>query len=263
VDTHTEAHSGSPKIALEGAYSPPDYLEEVVILEHPDYTATIAEGRIEVLFRESEPLPDADRQAAVSREMRQVFQARMILTGRSSEMTGLTLKRHYPDGRTDVWVSATSAIVVASACSPDILITDSEGNVVRDTKAERLADERGFREQCLRHAKNPLLEDLIASFCRAVADPADRMTHLYEIRDALSRQFGGEKEAKKTLGISNSEWSDLGRIANQEPIQKSRHRGSHLGLRPATDDELYRAQAVARRMLRAYLDHLDGPSTAA
>jgi hypothetical protein len=36
-------------VPLEGAYSPPDDLEEVVILKRPDYTTTIAEGRTEVL----------------------------------------------------------------------------------------------------------------------------------------------------------------------------------------------------------------------
>ena len=49
MDTHTEAHRGSPMVPLEGAYSPPDDLEEVVILKRPDYTTTIAEGRTEVL----------------------------------------------------------------------------------------------------------------------------------------------------------------------------------------------------------------------
>jgi hypothetical protein len=261
VDTHTEAHSGSPKVALEGTYSPPDYLEEVVSLKRPDYTTTIAEGRIEVLFREPQPLPDADRQVAVTREVRQVFQARMILTGRSSEMTGLTLSRRYPDGRRDVWVSVASLICVASVRSPDIILKDAEGNVVKDTKAERLADERGFQEQCLRHADNPLLSELMASFSRAVADPGDRMTHLYEIRDALSRHFGGERQAKNTLDLTKTEWSHLGRIANDEPIEESRHRGKHPALRPATEDEQTRVLEIARRMIRAYLAHLDRTPT--
>ena len=258
---HIGTHGELPRITLEGTYSPADYLEEAVTLERPDYTATIQEGRIEVIFREPEPLPDADRQAAVHREVAQVFHARMILTGRSSEMTGLTLKRRYPDGRADVWVSAASVIVVASVGAPDIIITDSEGNVVKDTKAERLADERKFQEQCLRHVENPLLKELMASFSRAVADPGDRMTHLYEFRDALSRHFGGEREAKSTLGVTNTEWSDLGRIANREPIQESRHRGSHPALRQATEAEQTRVLEIARRMLRAYLDQLDRTPT--
>ena len=77
------------------------------------------------------------------------------------------------------------------------------------------------------HLENPLIQGLMASFGRAVADPADRMTHLYEIRDALSRHLGGEKEARRALGLTSADWSDLGRIANHEPIKESRHRGNH------------------------------------
>jgi len=244
---------------MEGTYSPADYLEEAVTLQRSDYTARIAGGRIEVAFHEPETLPNADRQTAVSREVGQVFQARMILTCRPWEMTALTLKRRYPDGRSVMWLSVSDSIGLSD--SLDMVATDSDGNVVTDTKAERLADERDFREQTQRHAEDPLLQGLMASFSRAVADPADRMTHLFEIRDALSRHFKNARQAKDALGLTNTEWSDLGRIANHEPIEESRHRGNHPVLRQATEDEQTRVLEVARRMIRAYVDHLDRRST--
>ena len=83
------------------------------------------------------------------------------------------------------------------------------------------------------------------------------------IRDALNRHFGGEKTARNQLGLTHKEWSDLGRIANKEPIEESRHRGCHPALRSATEDEQSRVLAVTRSMIRAYLDHLDRSSTAA
>jgi hypothetical protein len=221
------------------------------------YTATITDGCIEVEFREPVPLPDAGREAIVRREVNQVFDSHMILTGRFAAVTGLTLTRHYSDSRKDAWVSAAANIALAGlTVRGETMVTDSEGNV-KDSRAERLADQRGFREQCFRHVGNPLIQGLIASFSQAVADPADRMTHLYEIRDALSRHFGGEKETKRALGLTNAEWSDLGRLANNEPIEESRHRGSHLVRRPATEEEKVRVFGVARRMIRAYLDYLD------
>src|SRR5208337_4321587 len=166
---------------LEGTYSPTNYVEEAVTLKGPDYTITVNDGRIEVVFRTSEPLPDADCRAAVRREVERIFEARMVLSGQPWEMSGLTLKRHYPDGRKDVWVSATSLVAFASMPSPDVIITGSDGNIVSDTKAERQAAERAFREQCLRHKEDSLLKDMMTSFRRAVDDPGDRMTHLYEI----------------------------------------------------------------------------------
>ena len=255
METHIESHAGASRVMMEGTYSPANYLEEAVTLDRPDYTALIAGGRIEVSFREPEPLPDADHQAAVNREVGQVFQTRMILTCRPWEMTALTLKRRYPDGSSVRWLSASDTLGLSDWL--DMVATDLDGNVVADTKAERLADERRFREQTQRHAEDLLLQGLIASFRRAVADPADRMTHLYEIRDALSRHFGGKPAVRNVLGLTNAEWSDLGRIADHEPIQESRHRGNHPVLRQATEDEQTRVFEVARRMIRAYLDHLD------
>lgn len=113
----------------------------------------------------------------------------------------------------------------------------------------------------MRHAEDPLLRGLMASFRRAVTDPVDQMTHLYEIRDALNRHLGGEKEARKVLGLTSTEWSDLGRIANYEPIEESRHRGNHPVLHQATDQEKARVIEIAGRMIRAYLDHLDQAPT--
>ena len=132
-----------------------------------------------------------------------------------------------------------------------VVIKDADGNVIKDTRAERLTEHRAFRDQCLRHAEDPLLQDLLASFRQAVADPADRMTHLYDIRDALNRHFGGEKTARNQLGLTHKEWSDLGRIANKEPIEESRHRGCHPALRPAAEDEQSRVLVVIRSMIRA------------
>ncbi len=256
MDTPAETLGERPRITLEGTYTPADYLEEPVELEGTDYTATIAAGRIEVSFREPEPLPDADRQAAIRRELDQIFDSHMILTCRSAAVTGLTLTRHQPDGRKDVWVYATANIILAGdTFRADTIVTDSEGNA-RDSRAERLADQRRFREQHSRQAEDPLLKGLMSSFRQAIADRADQMTHLYEIRDALSRHFKGDKQARNALGLTNAEWSDLGRIANHEPIEESRHRGNHAILRQATAEERNRAIEVASRMIRAYLNYL-------
>jgi hypothetical protein len=90
-------------------------------------------------------------------------------------------------------------------------------------------------------------------------EPGNELIHLYEIRDALSTKFGGERGVRAALlGISSSDWSMLGRLANDEPIRQGRHRGHHAGaLRGATETELAQARAIARRMIDAYLRYLE------
>ena len=259
---HTEAHSEPPRVTLEGTYTPPDYLEEPVTVERPEYTTTIKKGRIQVVFHDPEPSPNQERRFAIAREVSQVFQSHMVFTLRPWEITSLTLHCRYPDGREGVSINVSAPGATGALGKVDIVTKDADDNVITDTRAERLADARVFESQRLRHAEDPLLENLIASFRRAVADPADRMTHLYEIRDALQRRFETKRGAKDALGLTDAEWGDLDDITNNQPIEESRHRGRYLVRRPATEDEHNRVFAVARRMIRAYLDHLDRSSTA-
>jgi hypothetical protein len=71
-------------------------------------------------------------------------------------------------------------------------------------------------------------------------------------------EFGDEREARESLGISETKWDKLGTLANTDPLQQGRHRGRHLGsLRGATSEELTEARAIARMMIEAYLALLE------
>jgi hypothetical protein len=79
---------------------------------------------------------------------------------------------------------------------------------------------------------------LLKSYRAAVNDPADEFIHLFEIRDALKKHFGGEHNAKKQLGVSDTRWTRLGKLANNEPVEQGRHRGQHSSRRrPASQKE--------------------------
>lgn len=137
MDTPPIAPGGGTRLTLEGSYTPPNYLEEPVAFERPDYSIKVGDGCIEVAFRDPDSPPSADRQAAVERDLHQVFTARLILTGQPWEMSELRLHRRYPDGRKDVWLSVSSGFVVLTGSPADFIHRDAEGNVIRDTRAER------------------------------------------------------------------------------------------------------------------------------
>src|SRR5271157_547064 len=222
-----EAHSAPPRVTLEGTYTPPDYFEEPVTVERPGHTIMIKDGRIEVVFHDPEPLPDQECQSAIAREVSPVFQAHIILAQRAWEMTGLALHCRYPDGRESVSVNVLAVGASIALGRVDCVTKDADGKVIRDSKAERLAEDRVFRDQRLRHREDPLLNGLLVSFKQAVDDPDDLMTHLYEIRDALQRRFGTRRGAKDALGLDDAGWGDLDNITNDRPIKESRHRGRH------------------------------------
>ena len=102
---------------------------------------------------------------------------------------------------------------------------------------------------------------MLKSYGDAVNDPGNELVHLYQIRDSIAKQFGGESRARNVLGISQRQWSRLGKLANDEPLKQGRHRGKNPGaLRDATEEELREARSIARELVEAYLNHLEGSS---
>jgi hypothetical protein len=95
------------------------------------------------------------------------------------------------------------------------------------------------------------------SYKAAVSDYSNELVHLYEICDALSKHFSGIKSAQTVLNLKKSDWSNLGKIANNEPLKQGRHRGKSIGeLRDATEKELDDARNIAKKFVKAYLIYL-------
>lgn len=252
------------RLTWEGSYTPKTYFEERVACEELGYTVVIADGKIVVTMSDPDPEVGEAFRADIERDIKFIFNAQQVQTGKPYEKTKLNSGNlYYPDGRKDVWIMLESQSVVASVISPDLQIRDSDGTITHDSKADRLEAQNRFRKQCLKHKADPVLSRLLTSFHHAVNDRPNALVHLDEIRDALSVCFGSKHKAKKKLGFSGGEneklWSYFGRMANHEPLQEGRHRGKHehVKLRPATEEELTWAQSIARQIIQAYLDHLD------
>ncbi len=109
------------------------------------------------------------------------------------------------------------------------------------------------------HLAGSHLRGMLSSLARATADPRNELVHVYELRDALAREFSGDRNAIKGLGLSSSSWARLGFLANGAPIHQGRHRGEHgEALRDATAAELSEARGIAATFLRRYLIALQG-----
>lgn len=255
--TDEEKSNQGVRLTLEGTYTPARYFEEPVCFEEAEYDVEIVDGKIIASIKDPDPQVGKMLGDEIDRKIKQIFDAQQVLTSRSHERTALGMVRYRPDGKRDIWVSASSAMVVATVNPVDLRVTDASGNVVRDSKAERLDDQRQFREQCRKHIGDQALSKLLISFKQAIDDRPNMLVHLYEVRDALKDRFGGEPKARGELQISKRDWSDLGKLSNDEPVQEGRHRGLHGELRAATEEELDRARSIAQRMIRAYLNYLD------
>ena len=160
----------------------------------------------------------------------------------------------------DIFVELEPAVLRVSAGSVDTQVTDQHGNVVSDSRQDRIDRKRSLADLVSTHSGDGLLNALLASYQNSVRDPDNELVHLYEIRDALSTRFGGKEGMRTALAVSPSDWSRLGQLCNDEPLRQGRHRGRKgAALRDATHSELEEARTIARSMIEKYLQSLGTP----
>lgn len=162
-------------------------------------------------------------------------------------------------GHRAINVFLEARVTATCSMSADVLATDGEGRVVRDTRAERLSRQRELRASVARWIdEDRFLATLLALHRRAAEDSENVLVHLYAIREAVRMKFGSELQAKDALGISGTRWSRLGVLTNELPLQEGRHAGRHHEvLRQATDPELHEAWKIAEELIEAYLKWLN------
>ena len=128
---------------------------------------------------------------------------------------------------------------------------------VADTKRERIEATKDFALLASKHRTDPVAESLLKSYHAAITDASKELAHLYDIREVLATKFGGGTKARAVLGITKSRWGRLGELANDVPLSQGRHRGRRIGqLRDANPSELDEARAIAKDMIRKYLQYL-------
>ncbi len=242
------------KTVLECPYQPADFFEAPYRRSWGDCEILVDAGIATVTFaRPHDPLPESLK-SRIESELDAIFCARQLRTHRQFHVGSPTTSQYTTDGSKSIAINISNAACAVTGGSVDIVLTDSVGNVIRDSRAERIAADTSFVDDLApKISRSPLLGSLLNSYGAAVQDPANELVYLYEIRDALARHYGGEKEARTQLGIAEQDWNHLGRLANAEPVAQSRHRGRHLtGVRPATEAELQEARVIARHLITAF-----------
>jgi len=243
-------------VILEWTYTPSNYFEEPISIQRDDCLILMGDGRVTATVLTKEYDQEHHKRNQLHEYVESHFKAVLLTTYRYYELSKPSMPMVYSDGRQDVTLSldCISATAIISD-HVDLISTNSEGKILLDTKRERIDSQQALAELIAQIAPaDPLVKKILSSFATAIEDPKNELVHLYEIRDALSKHFGGDKVARHELGISKHEWSRLGHLACGEPVRQGRHRGEHLGpLRVASDDELHEARRLARHFIEAYL----------
>lgn len=240
---------------IEWHYSPASFFEQAYALQEADYKLRFDNGLVTATLKSpADPLP-TEAFRTIEQRVRGVMEARMITVHQQFTLGCATTAQQYPDGRRGVTVHIKGVARIAlSEGRADAVVMDAAGNVIRDTKRERIERDAAFVERVGRAMeRSGVLKALLQSYGAAVSDPSDELVHLYEITERLAAHLGGEEAVFQKLGFPKGKWTKLRRLANQVPVRQSRHRGSHdPGVREATKAELEEARSIARDLIYSF-----------
>ncbi len=235
---------------LEWTYEPKGFFETPYRHAERDFELKIDNGTaVATLIIPTDPVP-ADLEESVRTLVENSFLVRELQLHRKAKLEGPRIYQHSA-GRKDVSIRLEGVSAVGMIGQLDFIVSDAEGDIKRDSKAERIAEHTSLLDLLApKLQQSETLQAIFVSYSKSVDDPDDEFTHLYEVRDALSNHYGNDENARRALGISKSDWSRFGVLTNVEPLEQGRHRGNHPhGRRPATDEELDEARNLARQWI--------------
>jgi hypothetical protein len=244
-------------VVLEWHFTPPNYFEQSITVSRDDYTMEIGNGKVVATIDAAVYDANPSMRDTLHGALNARFLAVQLLSHSPFELSKPTMARLHEDGHRDIFVELEGAVLHLSGGLLDVQVTDKDGNVVSDSKRDRINRRQSLADLVSAHSGDVLLAALFESHRNSVSDADNELVHLFEIRDALSTHFGGKPNTRAALGISDADWSRLGQLCNDEPLRQGRHRGQNVGaLRDAMHSELEEARSIAASMVEKYLQHL-------
>ena len=246
-------------VVLEWKFSPSDYFEEPIHIKRDDYVMTIGSGTVEARIRPEIYDKDQSMRDRLHSALNYRFLGVQLLSHKPYELSNASMYRLHPDGHKEITIFPEPLVITMSMGVPDIIVKDKDGNVISDSRKERVEKKKELAELAEKYRqKDSVVDSILNSYNEAVNDPDNELVHLYEIRDAIAKKFGGASAAKSALGITGTQWSRLGTLASVEPLKQGRHRGKNPGaLRDATEEELKEARSITLNLIESYLDYLE------
>lgn len=252
-------------VIFEWTYSPPDFFEKRVHLSVDHCELAIDAGKVEARIEPQHVGDVREMRDRLRGWLQNIFRAVQSSSRREFDLSDGLMRQMHADGHQDMAIARVDTVMFADTVryaytghAVDFREFDPGGNVIRDSRRDRIQKQKTLAELALKHAADPGVMSMLKSSSEAVADPANEFVHLYEIVEALRKHFHGKKAPCKPLRIDESRWDWFHALCCETPARQSRHRGGWdlYQLRDATPTELAEARAFAAEMIEKYLRHL-------
>lgn len=247
------------KIVVEWNFEPKDYFEADFAIEYDNYSVEIKSGIAKAVLDTVSQDKAEEIISDLTRDLVSCFLAIQVMNHQSYKLGKPSRYDLRKDGTKNIYLQIEDIVQVSDISPLDIIVNDKNGNVISDSKQDRINEKKWFSNTSAKYRlKDPTLDRMLNSYNSSVYDQNNELVHLYEIRDAVSKKFGSEKKAKAKLKITKEEWSDFGLIANSKPLFQGRHRGKNADfLRNADVSELGIMRKIASKMVKNYMNYLE------
>jgi hypothetical protein len=249
------------EVQLTWTFEPVDVFEEHTELQCEGHTFVIDRGTVVVLLPHAPGCNYEELCNQLHQTLDAAFLGAQLCNHRPYKLSRPGIVRIAEDGTRHHFVRLEGAgLEIRGSAIVDVVQRGPDGRIIVDTKRDRITARNALASQVTKQIADLVASAITRSYAAAVNDPRNELIHLYEIRDALSARFGSEQAARTALGIGETSWRALGRLANDAPLAQGRHRGQHPAqLREATEQELTDSRKIARDMIERYLRFLTGP----
>jgi hypothetical protein len=250
-------------VQLEWDFTPADIFEQDLEIEAGSYRLNISSGKAVAQIAPSVFETTPSMRQALHEELNRRLLGVQLLSYVPFSLSAPTLVKIAADGKRHMFMEAPSIGRMTIFGSADSVLTNAEGVVVLDTKADRVRQKKAVSELIGKQAaSDSLLFSMLRSYCAAIGDQENEFVHLYEIREAMADRFGTPANACAAVQVTSRQWSRFGQICNDPQLKRGRHRGQSAGvLRDVTKQELDEVRAMARAMVIGYAKHLQSAAS--
>ncbi|OQW34253.1 MAG: hypothetical protein A4E19_01985 [Nitrospira sp. SG-bin1] len=123
---------------LEWMYQPADLFEAVHRSANTEYELVIEDGRVVATLTVPQNPVAEDLEGQIEAHVTSIFLVRQLQVHRTYTLQGPRVYQH-ERGQRNVAIRVSSVLSAESVGQPDIILRDQSGNIMRDTRAERIA----------------------------------------------------------------------------------------------------------------------------
>ena len=150
------------KIVLEWTYEPEDYVEEPDQIPRIDYVIDIGNGKAKVILDSKYENYDNNKAIVelINCDLNNYLQIIQIITHKPYKLF-MSSEIYFRSGGIGEIIVSTNTYIDKSSVSMDFRQINKDGEIIRDSRQERLDEKRKFRELISRYIADPTLKAIM------------------------------------------------------------------------------------------------------